>query len=183
MTTKHTPAPWSVTKNEPIWGHQGKAVGRIIHIEGPAFCDSRLGNAIDDHNLIEAVPVMYVALKEVVKTQEDQVVALGWSSVDEYRKWHQESEAYTKAREAIAKVEKGHEATTLPYTVILEGDDGLDSYLAHVDVPATLAESERKQAAIELAFQECATDRDQDIEDTRYELSVNVVIKGHHSVE
>lgn len=65
--------------------------------------------AEDDANeaLIAAAPKMLAALQAYVKELEEQCVALGWKSVEQYRKYHHNRDSYALALDAIA------EATTV----------------------------------------------------------------------
>lgn len=104
MNTQHTTGPWKAIQNpgrEPCTYYVVDPSGRFCIADLPSGSTCTQANA----RLIAAAPELLEELRAVVNAQEEQCLALGWSSVEEYRKHHTDADPYYKARAAISKAE------------------------------------------------------------------------------
>ncbi len=99
---KHTPGPWSCMKGNVISDQiAASEKGRLIFVASVGAVGSIRGDA--DARLVASAPELIEALEAFVKEREEEILALGYESVEAYGKLVKPEEAYAIAKRAIKK--------------------------------------------------------------------------------
>jgi hypothetical protein len=108
-TQKHTPGPWNMglalggsefTKAFIVFAQNGENQG-VAYVAAKKWCTEETCRA--NAQLISASPDLLAACEAMIGVCEEQCIALGWASVEQYQAEMKTDSWYGLAKAAIAK--------------------------------------------------------------------------------